>query len=75
MALMVSRWDFPSREISVPVQLWQGEQDTFGARPAMASYLHQAFGGSSLFLRGRDGHLSIPYDHAEEILTTLLASE
>lgn len=58
MALLVSAWGFDPRQITTPVALWQGDQDTFGARPAMAERLHELIPDSQLHVTP-DGHLSI----------------
>ncbi len=71
-ALMSSAWGFDPGDIRVPVQLWQGTADTFGARPAMAHHLSDAIGNNDLHLTP-DGHLSILVEHSDEILTGVLA--
>ena len=71
-ALMSSPWGFDPADISVPVQLWQGTADTFGARPAMAQHLHELIGHSDLHLTP-DGHLSILVDHVDDILASCVA--
>ncbi|MGH2555573.1 MAG: alpha/beta fold hydrolase [Actinomycetota bacterium] len=71
MALMVTPWDFAPEDIRVPVMIWQGTQDTFGARPAMAEYLHRAIPHSRLELLP-EGHLSIMWSHRDAILGSLV---
>jgi hypothetical protein len=56
--------------LTVPVRLWQGTADSFGARPAMAECLHAAIPGGHLHLTP-DGHLSVLTRHLDAILTDL----
>ena len=65
--LMSTAWGFDPADTRVPTRLWQGTLDNFGARPAMAEYLHQAIGGSELRL-SPDGHLSVLTNQLDEIL-------
>jgi hypothetical protein len=71
MALMATPWDFAPEDIRVPVTIWQGNQDTFGARPAMAEHLHRAIPHSRLELLP-EGHLSIMWNHRDAILGSLV---
>jgi hypothetical protein len=64
---MVSPWDFQLGATPVPVHLWQGTEDTFGAGPAMAEYVHRAIPGSQLTTHP-EGHLSIMTNHVEEVV-------
>jgi pimeloyl-ACP methyl ester carboxylesterase len=66
-ALMSGPWDFDPAAITVPVRLWQGTADTFGARPMMAWRLARTIPQSELHLTG-DGHLSILANHVDAIL-------
>jgi hypothetical protein len=63
---MVSPRDFDLGETHVPVHIWQGTQDTFGARPAMVDYVHGAIPGRRMTMHP-DGHLSIMSGHVDEI--------
>lgn len=74
LAMMVSPWGFDPSQIEVPVALWQGTADTFGARPAMAEHLHSLIPGSELHIT-TDGHLSVLRDHSAEILLHLAMPE
>lgn len=69
-ALMSAPWGFDPAALTVPVRLWQGTADTFGARPAMAEHLHGAIPGSHLHLTP-DGHLSVLTRHLDAILGDL----
>jgi Predicted hydrolases or acyltransferases (alpha/beta hydrolase superfamily) len=71
MALMTSPWDFEMRKLDLPVAIFQGEEDTFGARPAMAYYLAQRLGTDDLQILA-DGHISIATRHMRQILTRLV---
>lgn len=73
MALMASPWDIALRRLSCPVHIFQGEGDTFGARPAMAEYLAQQLGANVVRIYP-EGHISIMTNHLREILRTLAAS-
>ena len=66
-ALMSGPWGFDPAAITVPVRLWQGTADTFGARPMMAWHLARTIPQSELHLTG-DGHLSILANHVDAIL-------
>ena len=68
--LMSTVWGFDPAEIAVPVQLWQGTLDNFGARPAMAEHLHVAIADSELHL-SPDGHVSILTNHLDAIVAPL----
>jgi hypothetical protein len=65
--LDVRAWDFDPAAITVPVRLWQGTADTFGARPIMAWHLARSIAQTELHLTG-DGHLSILANHVDAIL-------
>jgi hypothetical protein len=67
VALMSGPWDFDPAAIIVPVRLWQGTADTFGARPMMAWHLARSIAQTELHLTG-DGHLSILANHVDAIL-------
>ena len=73
MALMASPWNIALHRLSFPVRIFQGERDTFGARPAMAEYLAQQLGANDLRIYP-EGHISIMTNHLREILRTRAAS-
>jgi pimeloyl-ACP methyl ester carboxylesterase len=66
-AVMSGPWGFDPAAMTVPVRLWQGTADTFGARPMMAWHLARTIPQSELHLTG-DGHLSILANHVDAIL-------
>jgi len=70
MALIASPWGFRPQDISIPVDLWQGEEDT-AASPAMARYLAETIpDGQARYFTG-EGHVSLIVNHAEQILSVL----
>ena len=69
-ALMSGPWPFDPATIAVPVRLWQGTADTFGARPAMASHLGRTIPQSDLHMTG-DGHLSILVNQRDAVFASL----
>jgi pimeloyl-ACP methyl ester carboxylesterase len=71
MALMSSPWDFPLTAAQMPVQIWQGEFDNIGARPAMARYLGEALEATAVHILP-EGHISILTTHLQEILRSLV---
>jgi pimeloyl-ACP methyl ester carboxylesterase len=69
-ALAVSPWDFAIEDISMTVQLWQGEDDR-NVSPACGRYLAaQIPHCRANFLPG-EGHISLAINHLEEILQAL----
>ena len=71
-ALAVSPWDLPIDDISVPVYLWQGEEDR-NVSLAAGQYLARTIPGCrATFLPG-EGHLSLAVNHLEGILRVLCA--
>jgi pimeloyl-ACP methyl ester carboxylesterase len=71
-ALMVSPWDFDPHQIAVPTHIWVGKDDQH-APPVMARYLAEAIPGADLHVMPGEGHVSIFYKHAPDILGTLVA--
>jgi pimeloyl-ACP methyl ester carboxylesterase len=69
-ALMGSPWDFSPRDIGVEVHLWHGEADR-NASPAMGRYLADVIPDSQPKFYPDEGHLSLIFKHAEEILGVL----
>jgi hypothetical protein len=69
MGLMISRWDFPLKRCRFPVTVFQGEADSFGARPAMARALGTALGADVRILP--EGHISIFTNRLDDILASL----
>ena len=70
MALMTSPWDFRPQDVSIPVNLWQGEEDT-AASPAMALYLTEVIPDSEARFYAGEGHISLIVNHTEKILSVL----
>jgi pimeloyl-ACP methyl ester carboxylesterase len=70
MALMASPWGFKPRDIDIPINLWQGEEDT-AASPAMARYLAEVIPGSEARFYAGECHVSLIVNHTEEILSVL----
>jgi pimeloyl-ACP methyl ester carboxylesterase len=70
MGLMASPWDIDLAAPGMPVAIWQGEEDSFGARPAMARYIAEGLATGNLHLHP-DGHISILTRHVDEILSFL----
>lgn len=67
MALMASPWSSAPRSLSVATHIFQGELDSFGARPAMAQYLAKGLGTDDLRIYP-EGHISIFTSRLDEIL-------
>jgi pimeloyl-ACP methyl ester carboxylesterase len=73
-ALAVSPWDFPIDNISIPVYLWQGEDDrnvSFAAGRYFARTIPQCH---ATFLPG-EGHVSLAVNYLEQILCVLSAKK
>ena len=70
MALNWRPWGFSLGDISVPVYVWQGEQDRT-VPPSTARYVAAVIPNcQAVFLPG-EGHASVIVDHMEEILERL----
>jgi pimeloyl-ACP methyl ester carboxylesterase len=65
--LWVEPWGFSPQEISMKVHVWQGEKDQ-NVSPAMGRYLAKALPNCEAHFFPDDGHLSLTYNHTEEIL-------
>ena len=71
-ALAVSPWDFSIDNISIPVYLWQGEDDR-NVSSAAGRYFAQAIPQChATFLPG-EGHISLVVNYLEEILSVLIS--
>jgi pimeloyl-ACP methyl ester carboxylesterase len=64
-------WGFSPARISVPVTLWQGDEDSFVSRAAFDWWSREVPRCDARLLPG-EGHF-LMYDHTEEILRTLAA--
>ena len=69
-ALYASDWGFRLGEVTRPVRLWQGEQDT-NAPAAMGRFQARHLPNCQATFYPADGHISIIVNHAAEILTAL----
>jgi pimeloyl-ACP methyl ester carboxylesterase len=71
-ALAVSSWDFPINNISIPIHLWQGEDDR-NVSPAAGRYFARTIPVChATFLPG-EGHISLVVNHLEKILRVFTA--
>lgn len=66
-------WGFALEEVTVPVFLWQGEEDTF-CYPEMARYMAEQLPDCRATFCPGEGHFSTIVNRAEEILSTLAAA-
>lgn len=67
---MASPWGFSPKNVSVPVKLWQGEQDT-AASPALARYLAEVIPESEARFYTGEAHIYLIVNYAAEILNPL----
>ena len=67
---MAGPWQLRPELITIPVQVWQGEQDR-NAPPVMARHLAELIPNCAARWFPGDGHLSIVAEHGEEILAAL----
>lgn len=72
-ALFASDWGFKLGEITRPVQLWHGEQDT-NTPVAIGRFQARHLPDCQATFYPTDGHISIIVNHAVEILTALSPS-
>lgn len=68
--LLGQPWGFALDHIQVPVRLWHGERDNV-VPVGMGRYLSRAIPGCQSLFYPEDGHFSLPYGRAEEILAAL----
>jgi pimeloyl-ACP methyl ester carboxylesterase len=69
-ALAVSPWDFAIEDISMTVQLWQGEDDR-NVSSACGRYLAAKIPHCRAVFLPSEGHISLAINHLEEILRAL----
>lgn len=62
-------WDVPLGEISVPIDVWYGEQDSLIPLHALAPF--EAIPGVGLHILANEGHYSLALRHAATILQQL----
>jgi pimeloyl-ACP methyl ester carboxylesterase len=75
LVLLARPWGFRLEDIAVPVDLWHGEDDLV-VPPEHSRHHHEALPrGSRLRLLPGEGHFSLPIDHIDEILGTLLSGK
>ena len=72
-ALYASEWGFKLGEVTRPVRLWQGEQDT-NVPAALGRFQARHLPDCQATFYPADGHISIIVNHAAEILTALSPS-
>ncbi len=70
-ALIIGEWDFKLNEITVPVQIWYGEQD-HNASLMMYRYLTETIPHVRPQLICGEGHISLIVEHTEDILKGLI---
>jgi pimeloyl-ACP methyl ester carboxylesterase len=69
-ALTARPWGFALKDISVPVEIWYGGQDT-NAPPQMGKYLSEHIPQSTVHFEPEEGHFSIIVNHFEAMIQTL----
>ena len=65
-------WGFPTTDITVPTAIWHGVEDSLIPRAALTPY--EAIPGSVLHLLPDEGHYSLPLNHADQMLRSLVAA-
>jgi pimeloyl-ACP methyl ester carboxylesterase len=65
-------WGIDLGSLKKPVALFQGSDDRF-CTPAHGYYLNDNLGNSELILIEGQGHLSLMYDHADDMVTKALS--
>jgi pimeloyl-ACP methyl ester carboxylesterase len=70
-AIVIGNWDIDLRDITIPVQVWHGDQDR-NASSAMHNYLVQNISGARPTSIPGEGHISLIVNHAEKILQGLV---
>ena len=66
-------WGFALEDVTVPVHIWQGDEDTF-CYPAAARYMAGRLPNCKATFCPGEGHFSTIVNRAEEILQTLTAA-
>ena len=72
LLLYTQAWDFQPQEIDLAVDLWHGEADPIVPVAHTRALVRQLPKARAVFLP-REGHFSLPLDHMENILRTLVA--
>jgi hypothetical protein len=71
MALVSSHWGFSLQDIPMDVYLWHGEADT-AYHLAIGHYIGNAIPSCRVKFYADEGHLSLFFNHTEEILGALV---
>ena len=61
-------WGFNLGDISCPVQLWHGDADRI-VPASHSSYMHSKISNSKLSIIPKEGHFSLPINHADKIFS------
>ena len=67
-------WGFDLEEIHLPVQIWEGSDDTTGP-PGYRAFLHAHIAGSTVTVVPGEGHLSLLPHQAPAIFDALLGGD
>jgi len=73
LTIFGSDWEFPLSDISLPVDIWHGDQDQV-VPVAMAHHLAENIPHSKLHILPGEGHFSLPILHAEKMFRSLLTN-
>ena len=68
--ILLSEWGFDLSQITCPVTIWYGQQDR-QAPISHAKIYESLLPNSTLKLSNEDGHLSMLYNHVEEIFESI----
>ena len=71
--LIAGPWGFDLAAMQVPVLLWQGERDR-NVHPANGRYLAGAIPNCRAVFYPEEGHLTLPMNHQQEILSALVGA-
>jgi pimeloyl-ACP methyl ester carboxylesterase len=67
-------WGFRLEDIRMPVYAWHGDTDGSAPYPAQGQYLAAAIPGCRAKLYPGEGHMTVFYNHIEEIFGTLASA-
>lgn len=68
-------WGFSLTDIPIPVHTWHGDTDGSAPYPAQGQYFARLLKDCRSTLYPGEGHMTVFYNHIEEILRTLLAGQ
>jgi pimeloyl-ACP methyl ester carboxylesterase len=71
LLLLTRPWGFALKDISIPVNLWHGEEDV-SVPPSMGRYQARSIPNCRAVFHAGEGHFSLVINHMEEILSDLL---